>query len=142
MKKFKLYKLDSIMDYFGYDLTKERHISRLTKKISSIVRKAPEYEIWASKKRRGYTRCPLCNRTPDAAKPEVHHEPLTLYEIIYNRIIELIENEEILNYSPTEIAYDILAKHLDDKVDSITICELCHKEIHNLRKVEGKISEE
>jgi hypothetical protein len=130
------------MDYFGYDLTKERHISRLTKKISSIVRKAPEYEIWASKKRRGYTRCPLRNRTPDAAKPEVHHEPLTLYEIIYNRIIELIENEEILNYSPTEIAYDILAKHLDDKVDSITICELCHKEIHNLRKVEGKISEE
>ena len=130
------------MDYFGFDLTKEKQISRLTKKISSIVRKAPEYEVWANKKRRGYTRCPICGRTPDAAKPEVHHEPLTLYEIIYNRIVELIESEEILSYAPIEIAYDILEKHLEDKIEAITICELCHKEIHNLRKAEGGISEE
>ena len=141
-KEFKLYKPESIYDYYGYDLSKERNIVRIVKKISSLVRKTPEYEIWASIKRRGYKQCPICGKPPENARPEVHHEPLTLFEIIYNYVTELINNDEILNYTPIEIAYKIMEKHLNDKVQSVTICEFCHKEIHNLRKLHGEVSEE
>ena len=142
MKQYKLYKLEDISDYFGYDLTKPKQIEKLTRKTSNLIRKFPEYDTWAKIKRRGYTHCPICGKPPENAKPEVHHEPLTLFEIVFNYITELIDKNEILNYSPTEIARHILDQHLNDKIDSITICELCHKEIHNLRKVNGEIFDE
>jgi len=141
MVVYKLYSTEDIQDYYGYDLTKEKNIIKLTKKISSLCRKTPEYDIWAKIKKKGYTACPNCGRPPDNAKPEVHHDP-TLFEVIYNVITELIEDNSILSYTPIDLAKLIMEKHLNNEVKSITICELCHKEIHNLRKLQGDIADE
>jgi hypothetical protein len=141
MKKYELYEVIDLHDYFGYDLTKEKNIIRLTKRISSLCRKTPEYDIWAKIKKRGYEKCPICGRAPELAKPEVHHDP-TLFEVIYNTVTELINKNEILNYSPIQLVNLIMEKHLNDKISSQTICELCHKEIHNLRKLNGEIDDE
>jgi hypothetical protein len=141
-KSFKLYNVYDITDYYGYDLSKAKDISKLARFISNTCRKFPEYKIWAKIKKIGYEKCPLCNKPPESAKPEVHHDPKTMYEIVYDYINELIEKEKILDYSPVEIARDILFKHLNDEVECMTICELCHKEIHNLRKASGEIADE
>jgi hypothetical protein len=141
-KSFNLYCACDIIDYYGYDLSKAKDVEKLARFIANVCRKFPEYKIWARIKKRGYERCPLCGKPPEAAKPEVHHEPKTMYEIVYNYIEKLIRDNKILNYTPVEIARDILFQHLNDEVECVTICELCHKEIHNLRKASGEISDE
>jgi len=135
-KEFKLFKPTDVHNYYGYDLAKEKSKVSLVRRICTIVRRAPEYDVWAKAKKVGYEKCPICGRDYLSARPEVHHDP-TLFEVVYNYIETLIESEEILSKSPIEIAKDILEDHLNDKVSCVTICELCHKEIHNLRKAEG-----
>jgi len=142
MKEFKLYSSIDISDYYGYDLTKTKQIQKLARFVANTSRKFPEYKVWAKIKKQGYTKCPKCGKEPEIAPPEVHHEPETLFEICYNFIEELIRNNEILNYTPIELVKEILYKHLNDQVSSITICKFCHEEIHNLRKLAGEISDE
>jgi hypothetical protein len=121
--------------WWGYDMSKDKVINRLVKNIMYIVRKTPEYSYWAKNaKTYGDDTCCVCEIPYDklSNRVDTHHYPLTLYEIIFNKLDIMIDNETIFNYTPLEFCKLIIDDHINGKVDFINICHFCHDKYHEL----------
>ena len=126
------------MIWFGYDLANPKDLTKLIKKIEKLVRESPEYKFWVKKCRAGYTTCPLCKTHSEIDPPEVHHEPLTLYEIVEDVLNKHID-VDIENLLPIDIVKEVIQLHLNNKVGYKVICSSCHERIHNLRRLDEKL---
>ena len=134
----------SVYDWWGFDLSKPSSLKKLIKTLEQLIRKSPEYKIWANKCRSNYDFCPKCGVEKYIDPLEVHHSTKTLYEIVEETIDKHIENNEehfIKNISPIDIVKEILLLHLEDKVDYEILCSSCHERLHNERKLKQKNKE-
>jgi len=120
------------------DFESEGELIRYAKKLAQVYRKLYEYSEWSKARQRGTDKCENCGIEfeEDVIKPNVHHEPLTLTEIILKTIDEMLQNDETVN--SFTILERVHEKHMNDEVGYKVLCECCHKMIHRKRKKEGK----
>jgi len=128
----------SYVDWYGFDLTNPRKIEKLIKKLEQIIRKCPEYKIWADYCRRGHYICPKCNTSKEIDPLEVHHAPKTLFEIVFDVVQKHIDDDSILKLKPIDIINEVLCLHLDNKVSYEILCSSCHERFHNEEKLKRK----
>jgi len=138
-----------LKDYILENYLKDnKAYTRFIKKLASSIRATIEYKYWADTIRDKYTSCQKCGwSTLEGAKLEVHHEPLTLFEIIDAHVRQKSikvdkKNDKIeILQTPQEIISDILKYHLDNQIGHRVLCECCHKREHSGSEIKFEIFE-
>ena len=128
-----------ILDKFE-ELSEEKfnkYLMKIAKSLGEIVRKTHEYKKQVENQKNGVENCEICDIEFDYKKgieKHLHHEPLTLAEIIYNIInIDYISKGNY-EFSSIDIIKDTLNAHVKGLVDFMIICDCCHRRIHKQRK--------
>jgi hypothetical protein len=117
--------------WYDYDLTDERSVDRLIKKVEKIVRLTFEYDVWQKRTKILKSECPVCKLHFIYVKPESHHHPATLYDITQMVVSQRIAEGTMLEATGLEIVQDIIDLHSLNKVNYIVICKQCHEKYHS-----------
>ena len=127
-----------IKDYVKDILEKRgKEFHNLVEDIEKTIRQTPEYKLWSIKHRKSVDKCQVCGiEFNKKIKAEVHHTPLTLYEIVVNALDELINSGKEL--TTTEVIDKVIDWHVNEKIGSLTICTCCHKQAHYEREEFGE----
>jgi len=117
--------------------TEPKEFEKVVKKIENAIRTLPEYKEWAKRRASEYQYCQLCKIPFDETglRREVHHTPLTLYEIVVQVINELIDAQE--HITSAKVIGEVINRHLSNEVGSLVLCPCCHKRLHYERKEYG-----
>lgn len=122
------------LTWYGYDITDEKSLRILIIKMEKMIRTSIEYNIFAYKYKEDVDACPLCGNSflEERSKPiaEVHHHPLTLYEIVANKLTEKMCDNTLKTYTPLNLVNEIMQDHLDGKIKCIVLCKYCHDAWH------------
>ena len=106
------------------------HIAFL-KKCVGLIRGTPEYKDWSSyiKDTLGIKNCVFTNETSDEITIEIHHHPLTLFDItgvILNTYIN--KGDE---FCSLDIIKDVLHLHYTNNIGYIPLVASLHEKYHN-----------
>ena len=117
--------------WWGYDLGKPQAYTKCIKQLVRIARLTPEYAEWQrdSKKDAG-DECPICGAEYIYVRPETHHYPLTLFEVIESKMQEYIHSNFIDEITPLQLLKEVMDDHLHDKVANVVLCKACHEKYH------------
>jgi hypothetical protein len=107
------------------NVTKKEEV---VKSLEKAFRALPEYELWSVSHRKYLCEWKDCPFNSDISSLQVHHYPLTLFEIVSEMI------DENLELTPYQILGKIIEIHSEDKVDSITLCKHHHAMFHEMVK--------
>lgn len=117
----------------------DREVDRLVKKVERIVRKSGEYRdcIAFLRQNVNMNACAFFNNvskeTNKKLRIEVHHEPLTLYDIVYITVKKWMDMGEPLN--DLLLAEEVTELHYDNKVGLIPLSKTIHEVVHNSDKL-------
>ena len=106
---------------------------RFIKKIEALVRGSREYKAWVGHLRQdvGLTRCSFLSGldySTDEVGLEMHHCPLTLYEIV-----EIVQNHRFARghaVTSLSVADEVMRVHLDGHVGVVPLSKTVHKLVH------------
>lgn len=130
-------KIDELPDYtmFDYDLNDEKSLKKYFQSIEKNVRGSYEYRAMVQylKDYIDMNKCSFYmnvnNIDSSKIKIEIHHEPLSLYDIciiVYNKRVAFRESlEEEL------VAKEVMYLHYDLQVGLIPLAETVHELVHN-----------
>lgn len=113
--------------------------TKFIKRVESIVRRSMEYKDYIAflKEHVNMDHCSffenISSRLDKKAKIEIHHEPLTLYDIV-NIVLTKYESEG-LPYNDLYIADEVLELHYKNMVGLIPLSITLHKMVHNSDKL-------
>lgn len=122
------------MDY-GVSLSTDKEKNKYIKRIESIVRTSMEYKDYINYLRENVdmTKCAFFNNVDSTdnrkIKIEVHHEPLTLYNIV-----KIIINKHIAECIPLNDLYisdEVMNLHYMNLVGLIPLSKTVHQVVHN-----------
>lgn len=117
--------------WWGYDLGRPQSYTKCIKQIVKICRITLEYAEWQKESKSGAGElCPICGAEYMYVRPETHHYPLTLFEVVENKLQEYIHSNFIDEITPLEFIKEIMTDHLNDKVEYIVLCKSCHEKYH------------
>jgi len=130
-------KFDNIPDYDkeDFDLNDSKQFTHYTKYIEKLVRQSMEYQSFISYLREyaDMNRCTFFKNVSNIdtykIRIEIHHEPLTLFDIlmaVYNKRVAYREDLE-----PCMVAKEILFYHYKLYVGLIPLSETIHELVHN-----------
>ncbi len=125
--------MDSGAEWWGYDLSKPATYSKCIKNLVKQCRTTFEYNIWQKMTKSGCgDTCPICNVEYIYSRPESHHYPRTLYEVVEAVMQEYIHSNSIDDITPLELIKEIMDLHLANQVDNIVLCKHCHAKYHDM----------
>jgi len=109
----------------------EKDITAFMKKCVGIIRQTPEYREWTNyiKDTLGFKNCAFTNETSDEITIEIHHHPLTLFDITTIVLNTFLANDK--EFSSLDIVKDVLLLHFSNKVGFIPIVASLHEKYHN-----------
>ena len=117
--------------WWGYDLGRPQTYTKCIKQLVKICRQTLEYSEWQKESKKGAgDKCPVCNVEYMYVRPETHHYPLTLFEVVENKLQEYIHHNEIDSISPLEFIKEVMNDHLRGRVEYIVLCKACHEKYH------------
>lgn len=128
------------MDYVVFlDNDKERN--KYVSRIEKIVRSSKEYRDYIAflKEHIGLDHCVFFqNVTNGSSKKnritiEIHHEPLTLYDIVNTVVNKYIDTGTPLN--DLLIADEVMQLHYENKVGLVPLSKTAHQVVHNSTKL-------
>lgn len=130
-------KIDNIEPYEQeeYNLLDEKDFIKYIKDIESDVRVSQEYRkaVWYLKNTEGMDTCSflegVSSRDNDKIKIEIHHSPLTLFDITLAVIKKRMANREDL--SVEGVAEEVAYLHYVGLVGLIPLSTTIHKIVHN-----------
>lgn len=118
-------------EWMGFDLSKEKHYTMLIKKLEFLIRKSIQYDIWQKRSKIGIQECPICQESLYYLKPESHHYPETLFDIVDNCLQTHIHENDLDGLNELDIVQEVLTKHMRDNVNYIVLCKQCHEKYHD-----------
>lgn len=124
-------------DFFGLSYLKtniedDKEYVRFIKKVERQVRSSEEYKEFISylKKELDINYCFVMNKiTSEDAKIEMHHMPLTLYDIVDIVIKRLIANNKPFN--TFIVSYIVMQLHYGNKIGLVPLSVTMHQYIHS-----------
>lgn len=132
-----------ISEVGGYDysmnLSNDKNIKRGIKEIEKIVRSSQEYKDYIKylKENVEMTKCAFFNNVNSnvsKVKIEIHHEPLTLYDIVETVLNKHIDEDNGC-VNAYEVAEEVMKLHYQDEVGLIPLSITLHKLVHNSDKI-------
>ena len=118
-----------------YDLTDDRDFSKYIKDIERVCRNSFEYKwlIQNLKTMYGMDECAvlegISSRNDSKIKIELHHHPLTLYDICIAVVRKRIRNNEDMDIYA--VANEVMYNHYLKHVGLIPLSETVHEMVHN-----------
>jgi len=122
-------------DIKDFDLNDEKEFSKYLFTIEKLVRNSTEYKTWM-KYLRDYVDMNKCsyfsninNIDTTKVRIELHHEPLSLYDIVvtvYNKRVHFRESLEM-----EMVAKEVMYHHYVMDIGIIPLCETVHELVHN-----------
>ena len=137
------HKTVSIPEIKGYDysmnLSNDKNIKRGIKEIEKIIRSSQEYKDYIKylKENVDMTRCAFfknVNSNVSKVKIEIHHEPLTLYDIVETVLNKHIDEDNGC-VNAYDVAEEVMRLHYQDEVGLIPLSITLHKMVHNSDKI-------
>lgn len=116
--------------WYNYDLNDQKDYNKAIMRIKVSAQKSLEYDVWQAKTKINEEICPVCNAPYTYVKADTHHHPLTITSVIENIMDELIMSNVINDHSFLEVVQLVMAKHLQNKIDYIVLCNHCHEKYH------------
>ena len=118
--------------WWDYDLTRPMEYNRCIKQLVKMCRTSIEYNTWQKRtKWRLPDNCPICGIDYTIAKPETHHYPKTLYEVVEEFLQNYLQDNSLNEISPLELVNEIMQAHIHDEISYVVVCEHCHAKYHN-----------
>lgn len=117
--------------WYNYDLSNQAQFIRCIKKLEYLVRKSMSYDLWQKRSKYSVTECPVCGESFEFVKPETHHHPRTLFDIVEGVLQKHIDINDLDDYTDFQICEEIMHAHFSKKVDYIVLCKHCHDKYHN-----------
>jgi len=118
-------------EWLGQDLSSEKIYTFVIKKIEFLVRKSFRYDMWQKRSKVGAKDCPICKENFYYLKPESHHYPRTLFDIVDNILQHHIAENDIDECTEFEICDEVMNEHFQNKVDFVVLCKQCHEKYHD-----------
>lgn len=140
MSKYRVVNISEVQGYnYSLNVGSDKCIQRAIKEIEKIVRSSQEYRDYIKylKENMDMTKCAFFNSVNSdvsKVKIEIHHEPLTLYDItqaVLNKHIE--ENQGAVN--AYEVAEEVMVLHYRDLVGLIPLSITLHEMVHASDKI-------
>jgi len=140
VKKIKLTMPES-MEYYS-NITTDKERAKFVKRIERLVRSSLEYRDYIQflKEHIGLDSCVFFQNVTNGEKGkrgrisiELHHEPLTLFDIV--NIVLRKYQEEGLPINDLIIADEVMALHYENKVGLVPLSKTAHEIIHNSTKL-------
>lgn len=96
-----------------------------------MTRTTIEYKEWSAyvKDVLGFKTCEFTNETSDEITVEIHHHPLTLYDIVDIVLSTYLTNE--IEFCTLDIIKDVLILHYNNNVGYVPIVASLHEKYHN-----------
>ena len=117
--------------WYKYDLSNERQFIKCIKQLEFMIRKSLSYDSWQKRSKYSVDTCPACNETFEYTKPESHHHPQTLFDIVENVLQKHIDLNDLDDYTDFDICQEVMDLHFQKKVSYIVLCKHCHEKYHN-----------
>lgn len=117
--------------WYQYDLSNERQFVKCIKQLEFMVRKSMSYTAWQKRTKYAVSSCPICGESFSYVRPESHHHPITLFDIVENILQKHIDLNDMNDYTDFQIAEEIMEQHFAKKVDYIVLCKHCHEKYHD-----------
>lgn len=117
--------------WYKYDLSNERQFIRCIKQLEFMVRKSMSYDSWQKRTKYAVSECPLCGESYEFVKPETHHHPRTLFDVVEGVLEKHIDLNNLNDFTDLEIADEIMQAHFQKKVQFIVLCKHCHEKYHD-----------
>ena len=117
-------------EWCGQDLSNEAHYTKTIKKIEFLIRKSFQYDIWQKRSKIGVKKCPICNEDLYYLKPESHHYPETLFDLVDNCLQDHIQKNDLDELDEFDISQEIMHKHKMNQVSYVVLCKQCHQKYH------------
>ncbi len=118
-------------EWMGNDLSNDRAYTFVIKRLEFLCRKSFRYDIWQKRSKIGAKDCPVCSENFYYLKPESHHYPLTLFDIVDNILQHHIEENDLDDCTEFELCDEIMNKHFRNQVDFVVLCKQCHEKYHD-----------
>jgi len=118
--------------WWGYNMASPVSYNRVIKQIMKICRSTIEYEFWQIRTKSGIgEECPVCGKPYMYARPETHHYPSQMYNIVESVIQNHLHNGTLEYHSPLDIVTEIMSDHIHNRVGYIVLCKQCHSLFHD-----------
>lgn len=117
--------------WYKYDLGNERHFIKCIKQLEFMVRKSMGYDSWQKRTKYAVSSCPLCGESYEYVKPETHHHPLTLFDVVEGVLEKHIDLNNLNDFTDFDICDEIMQAHFQKKVQFIVLCKGCHEKYHD-----------
>ncbi len=96
-----------------------------------MCRKSFSYDSWQKRTKYPTNSCPTCGEDFQWVKPETHHWPDTLFNIVEGILQKHIDLNDLDEFTDFEIADEIMQAHFAKKVSYIVLCKSCHEKYHD-----------
>jgi len=101
------------------------------KAVEKMVRTAPEYRNWTKYLRTemNVTECVLTHETNEECSIEIHHHPISLFNVCCMVTDTLMQEKE--KFSTFDVAQIVIGLHFADKVGYVPLVKTLHEKYHN-----------
>lgn len=117
--------------WYKYDLSNEKQFILCIKKLEFMVRKSFSYDSWQKRTKYPISQCPLCGEGFEWVKPETHHHPITLFEVVEGMLQKHIDLDDLDTLTDFQICDEIMQSHFEKKVSYVVLCNHCHEKYHD-----------
>jgi hypothetical protein len=117
--------------WYKYDLSNEKQFVLCIKKLEFMVRKSFSYDKWQKRTKYPVSQCPICSDSFEFVKPETHHHPKTLFDIVEGVLQKHIDLNDIDDFTDFQICEEIMELHFAKKIGYIVLCKHCHEKYHD-----------
>ena len=113
------------------EFTNEKDQVKFIKNVETAVRRSNEYRYWTSyiTDALGHTTCSLTKESMHECTIEIHHHPITLFNICIAVIQDLINKQE--KFCSFDVSTKIIELHFQDKVGYVPLLSSLHEKYHN-----------
>jgi hypothetical protein len=117
--------------WYRYDMGNERQFVQCIKKLEFIIRKSMGYDSWQRRTKYPVSECPVCGESFEFVKPETHHFPQTLFDIVEGVLQKHIDLNNLDDYTDFDICQEVMDLHFNKKVMYVVLCKHCHEKYHD-----------
>jgi hypothetical protein len=96
-----------------------------------MVRKSFSYDKWQKRTKYPFDKCPTCGESFEYVRPETHHHPRTLFDVVEGILQKHIDLNDIDTMTDFQLCDEILQAHFEKKVEYIVLCKHCHEKYHD-----------
>lgn len=113
------------------DDLEEKDIKKYIRKCERIIRSSPEYMEWVKYIHEvlNLTNCQISGESSTQVTTEIHHHPITLYDLIEGIIYKRIEEQS--SFCSFDIATEAIELHYQLRAPFVLLVKSLHEKYHN-----------